>query len=583
MIKFPKYFFRDSIKLLGHRGIKWLIISIIASFGIALVELSVSIVIQLLLVSFGFLSNQSRIGYLKLLPLPMPIYIITTILCITAAVRFVVQLISTQASYFLHDHVSLRLKKNSLTQMLFSDSAESRVSSSINFKISEIFVKAANFVFNISLFLSMLVQSVFLFIIMFFVSWKEAVFSSFGLLIIGITVLLINKKVSNFAKMVPKEQRKLNEGIEKIARNFIFIKLMKKRNKEQSIINEALVEYSSKSVRANFFSNFAAQTGPFLGILLLVCVILLSQSYFHTQPIFLISFIYLLARFVQSLSILSGYFGNGIIFLPQYKLALESISNSNFQVNCNDSKNEVSLFGIRKIHSIKNSHTLTPIEKELNSPNILFQDLSFAYENSISLFQNLNFEIPAGSQIGIMGQSGTGKTTLLMLLTGILKPTTGSILIDNIPADDYVSKEDIRIGYVGAEPFLIQGSLRDNLYYGLSIKVSDEEIHRVLNLVSLENLIQEKGLNYVIGEDHSGISAGQKQRICLARAILNKPSLLILDEATANLDEKNELQVAQILNNLKGQCTTVIVSHRPGILTYVDKTIYMNELLKTYK
>lgn len=100
-----------------------------------------------------------------------------------------------------------------------------------------------------------------------------------------------------------------------------------------------------------------------------------------------------------------------------------------------------------------------------------------------------------------------------------------------------------------------------------------------LKLVSLEELAKEKGLNYKIGENYAGLSAGQKQRVCLARAILNKPSLLILDEATANLDEKNESLIADVLKNIKKSCTTIIVSHRSGILAYTDMIIDMKNII----
>lgn len=582
MVRIPTNFFHNSIKLFGPKGVKWLIIGLVASIGIALVELSVSIVIQLLLVSFGFLSSQPKINYLKFLPLPLPIYIVTLILCVTAGIRFLVQLTSTQTAAFIRDYVSQRLRQNSISQMLYSDCPESRISSSINFKISEIFVKSAEFVFNATLFLSMFMQSSFLFLIMFLVAWKESFIALFGVFLIGTSVILINKKVSKYAKQVPYEQKKLNEGIEKIARNFIFIKLMKKRNEEHISINEAISEYSSKSIRANFFSNFGAQMGPFLGILLLVCVILLSQGLWHTQPLILISFIYLLARFVQSLSILSGYLGNVIIFLPQYRLALNSISQQSFDDNEHKiADNEISLFGVRNKTQLTPEPQITAKEKIhalLKSPSIAFREMNFGYPQSKMMFEKLNLEIQAGTQVGIIGGSGTGKSTLLMLITGILKPISGAVLIDNQKAHEYTADKDIRIGYVGAEPFLIRGTLKDNLCYGVSSPVSEEEIVQVLKMVSLENLIEEKGLGYIISEDHSGISAGQKQRVCLARAILNKPSLLILDEATANLDELNEKHVAQILNNLKGQCTTIIVSHRAGILAYADRIIEMNTL-----
>lgn len=578
---FSKKFIQLSIKLLGPRGLKWIFIGLVASVGIALVELLVSIVIQLLLISFGFLSNSQIIGYLRVLPQPLPIYLVTSLLCFTAVIRFIVQLTSTQTGVFVKDLVNYRLKQNGVAQMLFSESQDFRRASAVNFNIGEVFVKSSEFTFNAILFLSMSVQSLFLFAIMFILAWKESIVAFFGILVIGFCVLSVNKKVSKFAKLIPKEQKILNEGIEKIARNYIFIKLMKKRQEEYNGISNALTEYSSKSIRANFFSNFTAQMGPFLGILLLVCIILVSQGLWHSKPLVLISFIYLLARFVQSLSILTGYFGNCTIFLPQFLLGLESVANESFVSNCIDRDYKVTYTGKKSLRKKTSNHSLL---KQLNpeplrSPEINFENMSFSYGESKEIFSNINIKIDAGTQVGIIGPSGTGKSTLLMLLTGILKPTKGIITIDHIPAHEYVSLEEIRIGYVGAEPFLIQGSLKDNLCYGLSRPVSHEEILSVLRMVSLDQLVEEKGLNYKIAEDQSGVSAGQKQRLCLARAILNKPSLLILDEATANLDEGNERQVAEILNSLKGQCTTIIVSHRPGILVYVNKIIEMKDFI----
>jgi ABC-type multidrug transport system fused ATPase/permease subunit len=126
---------------------------------------------------------------------------------------------------------------------------------------------------------------------------------------------------------------------------------------------------------------------------------------------------------------------------------------------------------------------------------------------------------------------------------------------------------------VGPDPFLIKGSIKENLCYGISFDVSEEEIYNALDSVALKDFIALKGLDYQIAEDQSGLSSGQKQRVCLARAILNKPQLLVLDEATANLDDATEQEIAKVLFNLKNKCTIVIVSHRPGILKWADKII----------
>ena len=218
-------------------------------------------------------------------------------------------------------------------------------------------------------------------------------------------------------------------------------------------------------------------------------------------------------------------------------------------------------------------------QTKIESPEITLHDVTFSYPKSSPLFKKINLTINKGSQVGLIGSSGTGKSTILMLMTGILQPNSGKIQIDGIPAWEYISKKEARIGYVGPEPYLIKGNLKENLCYGLSRYVSEEEIMETLKLVSLQDLINDKGLTYKIGENHSGLSAGQKQRVCLARAILNKPSLLILDEATANLDEKNESLIADALKNIKKSCTTIIVSHRYGILAFADEIIDMKNII----
>lgn len=574
-----KLLLKKSVNLLGMRGIKYLVIAMFSAMGIAIVELCITVIIQLLLTSFNFIDSNYKIFNYQ--PPKMPIYLIAAFLVIVAILRFAVQLTTTQTAAFLKDYVLLRLKKNSIYRVLYEDDVNERSSSAMNFKISEVFSKSSEFVLNSSHFIFMFIQSSFLFLILFLIAWKEAIIATTGIAIIGLAILYINKNVSRFAKEVPLQQKKLNEGIEKISRNFLFIKLMKKRDDEFHSICNALEEYSSKSVSANFFSHLSAQAGPLLGIFLLIIIIIISNYIWHTSSIILLSFIYLLARFVQGLSILSGFFGNANIYFPQYKLSLDSISNSNFKNITNESQVKITFFGTFKESVIQHKkNTIDSImQSKIESPEIILQDVSFSYPKSSLLFNKINLTINKGSQVGLIGTSGTGKSTMLMLMTGILQPNSGKICIDGLPAWEYISKREARIGYVGPEPFLIKGTLRENLCYGLSRQVNDEEIIDTLNLVSLEELVKNKTLSFQIAENHSGLSAGQKQRICLARAILNKPSLLILDEATSNLDEKNEMLIAEALRNIKKSCTTIIVSHRFGILTYTDLIIDMKNII----
>ncbi|WP_186645585.1 ATP-binding cassette domain-containing protein [Fluviispira vulneris] len=571
------FLIKETVKLLGSRGIKYLIFAIFSSIGIAIIELSMSIIIQLLLISFGLLSVE-----VKVLSFSIPnisLLNISIILIVIAIIRFIVQLTTTQTASFLKEYLFLKLRRFSIYRILYDSSDEVKNSSAINFKISELYSKSGDFIAFFTSALCMLVQSAILLCILYIVAWKEAIIATIGVGLIGLIVFKINNLVAKNAKQVPAQQIKLNEGIEKISRNFLFIKLMKKRDEEYSEITEALKEYSAKSTSAYFYSNLATQTGPFLGILLLVCIISISIGLFHTNGATLISFIYLLSRFVQSLSIFSGYFGNANTFFPQYKLSLMSI-NSNFKIASKESTDRIHLNGYRrKSKKIVPNNFMANKKSEFQiSPTITFSNVTFAYPNSLPIFENLNMTFEKGSQIGLIGASGTGKSTLLFLLTGLLQPISGKASIDNMPPWEYVSQKNIRIGYVGAEPFLIKGTIKDNLCYGISKEINDRDIIDILNKVSLTKIIEEKGLSYEIAEDQSGLSAGQKQRICLARALLNEPALLILDEATANLDEENEFLIAKILAEIKTKCTTVIVSHRAGILKFADKIIDLKSL-----
>ena len=306
----------------------------------------------------------------------------------------------------------------------------------------------------------------------------------------------------------------------------------------------------------------------------------MSQMIWKTPGLILLSFLYLLIRFIQNLSSLAGLFGQLNVYYTQFRSAIkyffsfpsiernEALQYSE-KLKFYGSKKRYNIFE-KQIINVQNQNIL----EKTNPPEIKFLDVTYSYPiSSNKVLNNLNFDVKSGSQIGIIGPSGSGKSTILFLLLNILLPQKGEIKIDHLSVDKFYKDPTKRIGYVGPEPFLIKGTLRDNICYGISKSVSDEDIMLAFEKASLKELITLKGLDYEISEDHSGLSAGQKQRLCLARAILNDPHLLVLDEATANLDETTESEIADTIDNLKGFCTVIIVSHRPGILRNVDNII----------
>ncbi|OGR98295.1 MAG: hypothetical protein A2V88_08460 [Elusimicrobia bacterium RBG_16_66_12] len=191
-----------------------------------------------------------------------------------------------------------------------------------------------------------------------------------------------------------------------------------------------------------------------------------------------------------------------------------------------------------------------------------------------------SFELAPGQTLVVTGPSGAGKSTLLSLLLGLLEPTSGRVetVLDGeaAPAGQARPRLLPRVGYVGPESFLIEGSVLDNLRYGLTREPSADEVAEALAAAEC-GFLKDLGLDHKITEQGQGLSAGQKQRLALARALLRRPALLILDEATSNLDSETESRIIGTLAKLKGLMTTVAVSHRPALLALADRRLDLGE------
>ncbi|SIO93716.1 ABC transporter ATP-binding protein [Vibrio spartinae] len=211
--------------------------------------------------------------------------------------------------------------------------------------------------------------------------------------------------------------------------------------------------------------------------------------------------------------------------------------------------------------------------------SIELRNVCFSY-NDVDVLLNINVKINKGEFVGVVGHSGSGKTTIVDILMGLLRPKRGELLIDGKVANE----EDIRslrakIGYVPQTPFIGDMSVRQNIAYGLpSDKISDERIKNVLEIVDLWNFFREKpeGLNFKLGESGKSLSGGQKQRIAIARALYHDPDILVLDEATSALDVRSENSISNAISKLKGRTTVIAIAHRLSTIRNSDKVILVN-------
>jgi ABC-type bacteriocin/lantibiotic exporter with double-glycine peptidase domain len=207
--------------------------------------------------------------------------------------------------------------------------------------------------------------------------------------------------------------------------------------------------------------------------------------------------------------------------------------------------------------------------------SIKFINVNFSYSsNKKSILKNINLTIKKNESIGIFGSSGSGKSTLLNIMCNLLIPTTGQILVDNKPLDQVSSAYQKKIGYVSQKTTLIEGSIIENIIFGIdekdyNYKLFDEAVKKS----DLKSFLSElpDGKDTYIGEKGSRLSGGQQQRIGIARALYKDPEILILDEATSALDENSENEILNTIKNLKNKLTIVIVSHKKSVFIGCDK------------
>jgi len=220
-------------------------------------------------------------------------------------------------------------------------------------------------------------------------------------------------------------------------------------------------------------------------------------------------------------------------------------------------------------------HEIINKNKEVVVKNLIeIKKLSFKYPKSQKmLFSNLDFKIKCGTAIGFVGDSGVGKTTLINIILGLLKPESGYVLSDGKTIYENLRSWQNQLGYVPQNIYLIDDTLKNNIALGVpDEKINDQLISNALVSARLSKFVNslENGVDTIVGEFGGRLSGGQRQRIGLARAIYNNPKILILDEATNSLDKETEKVILNEVNLLKGKKTIIMVSHNYETLSNCD-------------
>ncbi|MCL9812343.1 ABC transporter ATP-binding protein [Natranaeroarchaeum aerophilus] len=219
------------------------------------------------------------------------------------------------------------------------------------------------------------------------------------------------------------------------------------------------------------------------------------------------------------------------------------------------------------------------VELEDANGRVEYDNVGFSYDGETTVLRNVDFAVEPGETVGLVGPTGAGKTTILKLLLRLYDVDSGAVRVDGYDVRD-VTLASLRgsIGYVSQDPFLFDGTIRENLTYG-AFDATDEEMIEAAKMAEAHEFVRNlsKGYDTQVGERGVKLSGGQRQRLCIARTILADPPILILDEATSDVDTETEMLIQRSLDRVTENRTTFVIAHRLSTIREADEILVVED------
>ncbi len=333
-------------------------------------------------------------------------------------------------------------------------------------------------------------------------------------------------------------------------------------------VSEGLEKYSVMNNSVSAAPNRILEGVCMAGIMMILCVKIISgvemQAFIPALGVFVMG----IFRIMPSVAKISGRV-NSIVF--------HNIGLNNTYENLKEDEHAKKIEKEKDTKLSSQLNQTSSVEVAEFNKEISIKNLCFRYTGSDSdVINGLNLTIRKGESVGLIGSSGGGKSTLVDILMTLFEPKSGSVTVDGIDIFLLRKKWIKLIGYVPQSIFMVDGTIKANVAFGVPEKdVSDERVWRALEQAQLKTFVEQlpNGLDTIIGENGSKISGGQRQRIAIARALYDDPEIIIMDEATAALDVETEKALMEAVERLHGQKTIILIAHRLSTIRNCD-TVY---------
>lgn len=391
---------------------------------------------------------------------------------------------------------------------------------------------------------------------------KLFLFSLIILPLFSVVLALLGKKVKKYSKRIQIKFSDMFSNIEEVLNNMRIVKAFSRENWElekfQQINMKYFVFWRKSVIYAGMNVPLSELSGTFLGVLLIIIggnLMLSPNGNFQLGGF--TTFLLAIFSMQHPIKELTKAYGD----IKKAQVSLDRI-----------------IYILNQKSEIKNSDNPLP-KKSFNSA-IVFNDVSFSYTTKTEVLKNISFDIKKGEKVAFVGSSGSGKTTLVNLIPRMYDVTSGAILIDDINIQN-IELKDLRMlfGTVTQDSILFSDTIESNIRYGSLQEISDDVMRDAARISYADEFIKKMPNNYqeMLYQKGSNLSGGQKQRLCIARAIVSNPPILIFDEATSALDTESEQKVQQAIDQATQNRTVLVIAHRLSTVLSADKIVVMDK------